>query len=401
MVHPAEVELPRTIEEMLKVVERVRPVRLVIDSMAEIRTLARDEAWYRRQLLALKQHFADKDCTVLLAEIPVEHQPTLNSIVSGVVELEQHAPVYGPDRRRLRVVKMRGQDFSSGYHDFKIRRGGIEVFPRVIAADHRGHQNQGRFGTGIAELDRMLGGGLVRGTSTLLLGPSGTGKSATTTQLAVAAADRGERVAMFVFDERVQTLLDRSHSLGMPLERYVREGMIEIRQIDPAEVTSGEFSHIVKVATEGGNRIDMLVIDSLNGYAYAMPQERLIGVHLHELASFLSQTGVSSVFTMTQHGLFDRFQQSFDVSYISDTVMLFRHFEFAGRVRKALSVYKMRSGPHETWIRELQFGAGGLTLGPPLRQFQGVLSGTPSYVGDKLQGFDDDGYDESESSGHV
>lgn len=383
MLHPAEIELPQTMESILAVVEAVAPTRVVIDSLAEIRTLARDEFRYRRQLMALKRYFEEDCATVLLVEIPGAHA-MLNTIVNAVVELEQSAPSYGPDRRRLRVAKVRGQQFSTGYHDYKVRTGGLDVFPRLTAADHRRRFSEDRVSSGLTAIDDMLHGGLVRGTSTLLMGPSGTAKSLFATQLAVAAAARGERTAMFIFDERVQTLFQRAAGVGLPLEQHIENGMIDVRQVDPAELTPGEFSHMTRqLAEEQGIRV--LVIDSLNGYAYAMPDEQLLSVHLHELLSYLSQQGVTPVFTMTQHGLFfERMEQPFDVSYIADTVVLFRHFEFAGRIHKALSVYKSRSSSHETSIRELTIGPEGLQVGAPLRQFQGILTGTPVYTGENL-----------------
>ena len=386
ILHPAELELPQTVSSLLSVVEDVAPTRLVIDSLAEIRVLARDELWYRRQLMMLKQYFASRHCTVLLVEIPLDEQSMLDSIVSGVVELEQATPLYGPDRRRLRVNKVRGQDFTSGYHDYKIRRGGIDVFPRLIAAEHRQTVAFQQITTGLAAIDAMLAGGLVRGTSTLLLGPSGTGKSLLATQFAVAAAARGERSLFYVFDERVQTLLQRAEGVGLPLRHYLDRDLIRIRQVDPAELTSGELNHLMKIAVEHDG-VRMLIIDSLNGYGYAMPEERMLGVYLHELGSYLNQQAVTSVFTMTQHGLVsEHIEQTFDISYVADIVFLFRHFEFAGEVHKALSVYKNRSSAHETAIRELRIDAGGIHLGEPLRRFQGILGGSPTFLGHDLDG---------------
>jgi circadian clock protein KaiC len=382
MLDPAEVELPHTIEVMLSLVAEYAPSRLVIDSLAEIRVLARDEFWYRRQLMLLKEHFADSPCTALLVEVPCAHQQPVNTLVSGVIGLEQTSPLYGPDRRRLRIAKMRGQHFSSGYHDYRIRTGGLEVFPRLIAAEHRRRFDHEQTSTGLVEMDTMLNGGLVRGTTTLLLGASGAGKSLMAAQLVVAAAERGERSAFYTFDERVQTLFQRVEKIAMPLERHAGEGTVQVQQVDPAELTAGEFSDRVRQLVEDEG-IRWLVIDSLNGYAHAMPDERALSVHLHELSSYLSQQGVGAVYTLTQHGLiFTQVDQPFAVSYIADAVILFRPFEYAGRVRKAVSVYKSRSGAHETSIRELEVGSGGLRLGEQLRCFQGVISGTPVYLGD-------------------
>lgn len=395
MLHPAEIELPQTIESMLAVIDQAAPTRLVIDSLAEIRVLSGNHLWYRRQLMTLKQHFANNNCTVLVVEIPNEKQPAvLDSVVSSVIELQQTTPLYGPDRRRLRATKIRGQDFISGYHDYRIRKGGIDLFPRLSAAEFRHSFPCENISTGLPEMDDMFHGGITRGTSLLLLGPSGTGKSLMATQLAVAAAKRGERSVFFVFDERVQTLFQRAEGIGLPFRRHVEEGTIEIRQIDPTEMTSGEFSSIVQHLVEQSG-VRMIIIDSLNGYAYAMPDERLLSVHLHELASYLNQQGVVSIFTMTQHGLVsDSIQQPFDVSYIADSVVLFRHFEFAGNVHKALSVYKNRSGPHETSIREFQITPSGVRLGNPLTQFQGVLTGTPQFVGERINGHSNADHDQ-------
>jgi circadian clock protein KaiC len=382
MLHPAETDLPRVIESLLAVVDDVSPTRLVIDSLAEIRLMSRDEFWYRRQLTLLKQHFADRRCTVLLVEVPGPDQSTLDSLVSGVVELEQQVSSYGPDRGRLHVAKLRGQAYATGYHDYRICTGGVRVFPRLAASEHRQRFPFERVATGSPALDTMLDGGLVRGTSTLLLGPSGTGKSVVATQLAVAAARRGERVATFVFDERVQTLFQRAESLGMSLEPHVERGTIQVRQIDPAELTAGEFSRSARTCVEQ-DEVRMLVVDSLNGYAYAMPDDRMLNVHLHELSSYLSQRRVNAVFTMTQHGLLmGEIEQPFDVSYLADTVLLFRHFEYGGQLRKAFSVYKSRSSRHEGTIRELRFSAKGLWASEPLTRFRGVLAGTPALAHD-------------------
>jgi circadian clock protein KaiC len=386
MLHPAEVELPRTIDSMLSIVKEISPKRVVIDSLAEFRVLARDELWYRRQLMTLKQFFSNEDCTVLLIELGDGSQPVLDSIVSGVVQLDRTTPLYGPDRRRLRVSKIRGQQFTTGFHDYVIHTGGLEVFPRLTAAEHRQPAPRGQISTGMPGMDTMLGGGLTRGTSILLLGPSGTGKSVMATRLAVAAAERGERSALFVFDERVQTLFQRAEGIGLPLEKYCEKNLIQIRQIDPAELTSGEFSHTVRSLVEDEG-IQLLVIDSLNGYAYAMPQEQLLSLHLHELASYLNQKGVTSIFTATQHGLVSPHgDQPFDVSYLADTVILFRHFEFGGQLHKAVSVYKSRGGPHETAVREFTIDSGGIRLGEPLKAFRGILSGVPEFLGEVLDG---------------
>jgi circadian clock protein KaiC len=383
--HPAEVELPRTIEALLAVIDRVNPERLVIDSMSEIRLLAADPGWFHRQLLTLKEDLVERQCTTLFcSDRPEPNQPEL-SIVHGAIDLEQLSLDYGPDRRRLRISKMRGQPFSSGYHDFRIRTGAIEVYPRLPAATER----RGRIGaetvpSGLSALDSLFGGGADRATSTLLLGPSGTGKSSLATQFVMAAAARGERCDMYIFDEQTHTLLQRSMGLGLDLEAEVERGMVGLHPIDPAEMSPGEFSHRVRQANKAQNT-QLLVIDSLAGYANAMPDERLLTVHLHEMLTYLNQQGVTVMLVMTQHGLPGAPRNTpFDLSYIADSVLLFQAFEFAGEIRRAISVYKRRGGPHEPTVRELQLGADGIRIGEPLRQFRGVLTGIPHFMGTTL-----------------
>lgn len=383
MVHPAEVELPEFMDTMLEIMDEFSPDRVVVDSLAEIRLLAQNEMWYRRQLVRLKNHFADEKTTVLLTEVPEIHE-SLNSVVSGAIELDQQGRGYGPDRRRLRVLKIRGLEFATGYHDYRIQTGGILVYPRLVAAEHRRKTAPERVMTGLTEMDTMLGGGLIRGTGTLLLGPSGVGKSLLAAQLASAAAERGEKCAMYVFDERVQTVFDRANGVDLELERYVDEGLLLLRQVDPAELTPGEFGYIVKHLVERDG-VQMLIIDSLDGYAFAMPEERYLSVHLHELLSYLNQQGVTSIFSMTQHGISNvSSNHTFDLSYIPDVVVLMRHFEFAGEVHKAMTVYKNRASTHETAIRELKINSKGLSVGEQLRHFRGVLTGTPEYLGEHL-----------------
>jgi len=388
--HPAEVELPRTIEALLAVIERVNPQRLVIDSLSEIRLLAADPRWFRRQVLELKEDLAGRQCTTLFCDDRLDPDQPVQSIVHGVIELEQLAPDYGPDRRRLRVAKLRGRPFSSGYHDFRIRTGGIDVYPRLVAAEHRRHVEAETVSSGLPELDHLFGGGADRGTATLLLGPSGTGKSTVASQFALAAARRGERSAVYIFDERIQTLLRRAKGLGLNLEAEVERGLVELRQIDPAELSPGEFSHAVLRAIAERD-VRMLVFDSLAGYLHAMPDERLLSVHLHELLSYLSQQAVTVLMVMTMHGLPGNPRHTpFDLSYISDSVLLFHAFEYAGEFRKAISVYKRRSGGHERTLRELQLGPQGIRIGEPLRQFHGILTGTPRFTGKGLPDVRDD-----------
>ncbi len=379
---PAEVELPKTIEELLEVIERVNPERLVIDSLSEIRVSASDPRWFRRQMLALKDNLADRQCTALFCSDARDPDQTVKSIVHGVLELEQLASDYGPDRRRLRVAKLRGQTYESGYHDFKIRTGGIDVYPRLVAAEHRAPFEPEVVSSGVSALDAMAGGGIDRGTATLLLGPAGTGKSSVACQFAEAAAQRGERAALYVFDERVQTLLQRARGLGLDLEGQIDRGMVEVRQVDPAELTPGELSHDIREAV-AEREVRLVVIDSLTGYVHAMPDERLLTLHLHELLSYLGQQGVTVLLVMAQHGLPGTPRQApFDLSYISDSVLLFHTFEYGGELRKAISMYKRRGGAHEATLRELTFGPQGVQIGEPLRQFRGVLTGSAELVGE-------------------
>lgn len=383
--HPAEIELPRTMDRLLAIIEEVDPQRLVIDSLTEIRLVATNPLWYRRQILALKDNLVARRCTTLLCDLPQEQYAPLQTIAHGVISLDHRTPEYGPDRRRLRIAKMRGQAFASGYHDYKIHTGGIALYPRLVAAEHRHAFELETFPSGLPRLDELFGGGADRGTATLLMGPSGTGKSNIASQYAVAAAGRGEPSSMYIFDERVQTLLARTKGLGLGLQTEMDHGLIEVHQIDPAELTPDEFSdRIRRDIDERGVRL--VVIDSLAGYFHSMPNEQLLMLQLHELLSYLSQSGVSVLLVMTQHGLPGSLQHTtFDMSYIVDSVVLFHMFEFNGELRKAISVYKRRAGPHENSIRELQFGPDGIHVGRPLTAFQGIFSGAPVYMGDSVQ----------------
>jgi circadian clock protein KaiC len=378
--YPAEIELGETIKGMLQEVDRVKPRRIVLDSLSEIRLLAQSGLRYRKQILALKQFFAGRNVTVLcLDDRTSEFQDIqLQSVPHGVVELERYTPVYGAARRRMQLVKVRGLAFRDGYHDFNVLTGGLVVYPRLIAADHATVPTGQQIPTGMQELDVMLGGGIDRGTSTLLMGPAGSGKSALATQQVVAAAKRGERSAVFLFEESLSSVLTRSQSLGMALEPLVQEGLVKIRQVDPAQLQPGEFAHLVREAVEDDGA-KVLVIDSLNGYLNAVPEERFLLLHLHELLSFLGQHGVATILVFAQHGLVGPMQATVDVSYLADSVILLRYYEAAGRIHKAISVVKKRSGPHETAIRSFTMGPTGLKLGPPLENYRGVMSGMPTY----------------------
>ncbi len=378
--YPAEVELGETIRGMLVEVDRVKPQRIVLDSLSEIRLLAQSALRYRKQILALKQFFAGRNVTALCLDDRTSDVSDLQlqSVPHGVIELERFTPLYGAARRRMQLVKVRGLNFRDGYHDFNIRTGGIVVYPRLVAAEHRTITEREQVPSGVRELDDMLGAGIDRGTSTVIMGPAGAGKSALTSQYVVAAAQRGEKSAMFLFEESKASLLHRANSLGMPMKQFIDNGLIKIRQVDPAQLQPGEFAHLVREAVEEEG-IRVLVIDSLNGYLNAVPEERFLLLHLHELLSYLGQHGVASILVFAQHGLIGSMHSTVDVSYLADCVVLLRYYESDGRIHKAISVVKKRSGPHETAIRSFTMGANGITVGPALSALHGVLSGIPNF----------------------
>ena len=373
----ADVDLKETMRVLLEEVERVKPARVAFDSMSEIRLLSETPMRYRRQLLSLKQHFAGRSCTVLLLDDRSAEAGDLQveSLAHGVIELEQTALPYGADRRRMRIAKLRGSSFRSGYHDFIVSKGGLVVFPRLIAAEHRTELLTEPLPSGVPALDALLKGGVDRSTATLLVGPAGTGKSALATQLACAAAQRGEVASLFLFEERIGTLRRRAQHLGMPLEEAIRSGKVRVHQVDPAELAPDEFTNLVRVAVdEHGSRV--IIIDSINGYFNAMPEARYLTLQMHELLGYLAERGVASVLTMAQSGFNAGSMRSpVDLSYLADTIVVLRYFEFEGRLRKAISVLKKRSGAHEETIREFELGAEGIRIGPPLSQMEGVLSG--------------------------
>lgn len=384
MFHPSELELGETTRVVLREVEQTSPRLVVFDSLSEMRLLAQGPLRYRRQILALKQFFVGRRCTVLLLDDRTSEVTDLQlqSIAHGVVSLERRSPDYGVMQRRLQVVKIRGRPFRPGYHDYTIARGGLRVFPRLVAAEHQDDFRAGQVKSGITGLDALMDGGLDKGTSTLIMGPAGSGKSTLATQYAAAAAARGERAALFLFEESRKTLLARSAGLGLDLPSYLRAGRLSIRQVDPGELSPGEFVHCVRQEVEG-QEATVVMIDSLNGYLNAMPEVRFLTLQLHELLTYLGQRGVTTLLVVAQHGLVGSSMQTpIDASYLADSVLLLRFFEAGGRVRMALSVLKKRSGPHERTIRELEFGKGGITVGRPLDEFQGILTGVPTYVGD-------------------
>ncbi|WP_343712885.1 ATPase domain-containing protein [Inquilinus sp.] len=382
LLYSSDLELGETIERIFDAIARLKPQRVVIDSLSEIRLLAQSSLRYRRQVLALKHYFSQSRSTVImLDDLTTENTDrAVHSIAHSVVHLDQLAPIYGGERRRLRIVKCRGQPFRSGYHDFTITSGGIEVFPRLVAAEHR----RGFMGevtrSGNAGLDTLLGGGMATGSSTLVIGPAGTGKSMLLLQYIAAAVARGETAALFVFDEELGLLFDRARGLGIDLTAMRDAGKLVVEQMDAAELSPGEFSHRVRDSVDRGN-IRLVAIDSLNGYQAAMSEEQHITLHLHELLQYLNRRGATTFLTVAQHGMVGEMRQTVDVTYLADTVIMLRYFEAFGRVRRAISVIKKRTGAHEDTIRELRIDGRGLSVGEPLTEFQGVLRGVPTYVG--------------------
>jgi circadian clock protein KaiC len=385
--NPSEVELGETTEALIEAASAHQPQRVAIDSLAELRHLAQNPLRFRRQILALKHYFGKLDCTTLmLDDTSGSEDNQLRTLAHGVVDLEQLVNQYGAERRRLRVSKLRGVAFRGGFHDFTIRTGGLDVFPRLVAAEHPVDFIEHDLPSGNRELDGLLGGGLPAGTSTLLLGPAGTGKSSIATLFAVSAAARGERTALFVFDENLGTFRSRSRKLGMPVDKAIANALITVQQIDPAELSSGEFVAVVRRAvsgTDGGEKpAKLVIVDSLNGYLNAMPEEKFLSAQLHELLTYLGQKGVATILTLTQSGIAGaRMTAPIDTTYLADNVLLFRYFEAAGWVRRALSVVKKRNGYHERTIRELDITERGIVIGAALEGFQGVLTGVPNYVG--------------------
>jgi circadian clock protein KaiC len=383
MFHPSEVELSETTKTILADVERIKPARAVFDSLSELRLLAANPLRYRRQILALKQFFVGRNCTVLLLDdlTSTDRDLQVQSIAHGVVRLEQVNPEYGAERRRLLVIKYRGVRFRGGYHDYIIQRGGLEVFPRLIASEHRSAHIMEKLSSSIAELDTLLGGGIERGTSTLIVGAPGSGKSSLAAQFVVSAADRGLKSALFIFDESTNTLLTRSAGLGIDLRKHLDEGRVTIQQVDPAELSPGEFAHAIRRAVEQ-QQASVVVIDSLNGYLNAMPDERFLTIQLHELLTYLGQAGVATILIGAHQGFIGGpMVAPVEASYLADTVILLRYFESKGEVRLAISVVKKRGGAHERTIREFRMEDGRISVGPPLRDFRGVLTGVPIVEG--------------------
>jgi circadian clock protein KaiC len=382
LLYSSDLELGETTQRILESIERLQPKRVVIDSLSEIRLLAQGSLRYRRQILALKHYFARHQSTVImLDDLTTEGTDrAVHSIAHSVIHLDQLAPMYGGERRRLRVVKCRGQSFKSGYHDFVIRRGGVAVFPRLVAAEHRRDVTGPPVSSGIPALDGLLGGGLAAGSSTLVIGPAGTGKSLLVLQYVAAAIRRGDKAALFVFDEELGLLTTRARALNIDLAAMQQDQQLMLEQMDAAELSPGEFSHRVRASVDRHN-CRVVAIDSLNGYQAAMPEEQFLTLHLHELLQYLNRRGAATFLTVAQHGMLGDMRQSVDVTYLADSVIMLRYFEAFGRVRRAISVVKKRTGAHEDTIRELRISDHGLVLGDPLQEFQGVLRGVPTYVG--------------------
>jgi circadian clock protein KaiC len=382
VLQPAEVELGETVREVIRKVDELKPVRLVLDSLSELRLLSQNPLRYRRQILALKRYLATRECTVLLLDDnssePGDVQ--LHSIAHGVISLDNLAHDYGGNRRRLRIAKMRGIKFREGYHDFTLDTGGIAVYPRLVAAEHHAHFDTQVCSTGTARLDTLLGGGLIPGTSALMIGPSGVGKTTTVVSCLLAALRRGERCIYYLFDEALNTLLFRCANLGMNLTPHIDAGLLTVRQIDPAEMSPGEFASDVRDAVEN-RQIRYVAIDSLNAYLQAMPGERYLLLQMHELLGYLNQQGAITMLVLGQHGIIGEVQNDIDISYLSDVVVVFRYFEHAGEVLTAIATVKSRANAHERSIRQFRLGGDGVEVGEALRDFEGVLTGLPSYKG--------------------
>jgi circadian clock protein KaiC len=381
MFHASEIDLTETTRKVLEAIQRVNPRRLVFDSLSELRLLAQSSLRYRRQILAFKQFLVGRDCTVLMLDDRTSEAGDiqLQSIAHGVISLDYRAPPYGRARREMQILKFRGSDFVSGFHDFVVRKGGFTVFPRLAAGTHTEAIERRVIESGVADLDALLGGGIECGTSTLLVGPPGSGKSSIALQFTIAAAARGDHGAVFAFEETRSATMVRSRGLGLAFNEGLGAGQIMMQQIDPAEISPGEFAHMVRQSVER-NGAGIVVIDSLNGYLNAMPADRFLTAQLHELLAYLSNRGVATFIVVAQNGMMGNMQSPVDASYLADSIVMLRFFEHAGEVKKAISVLKKRTGAHEESIRELSFDSHGIHLSAPLLQLRGVLTGVPVEV---------------------
>ena len=382
LLYSSDLELGETTKRIFEAIEKHKPDRIVVDSLSEIRLLAQSSLRYRRQVLALKHYFARNGGTVvMLDDLTTEmHDKTVHSVAHGVIRLEELAPDYGAERRRMRVIKYRGQKFRGGFHDMVIKTGGVHIFPRLVSSEHRTDFVRDTLPSSSPELNTLLGGGIERGSSTLVLGPAGTGKSLLTLHFAVEAVARGERAALFIFDEELGLLFERAKGLGIDLAGLQDSGNLIIEQIDAAELAPGEFAQRVRTCVEE-HKARTVIVDSLNGYQASMPEEKQLILHMHELLQFLNRQGATTFLTVAQHGLVGDMRAPVDVTYLADTVILLRYFEAMGRVRRAISVIKKRTSAHEDTIREYRIGSDGIQLGQPLTNFQGVLRGVPEMVG--------------------
>jgi circadian clock protein KaiC len=376
--HPSEIELSETIQKLTQLIEEVKPKRLVIDSLSELRLLAADPMRYRRQLLALKYFFADRDTTVLLLDDRTggRDDMQLQSIAHGVLRLEKMRRTYGITRRQVEIIKLRGSGYREGFHDYTIARGGLQIFPRLVASEHDNSFEGERITSELPALDQMFGGGISRGSSTLLMGPSGSGKSTLAMAYAYAAAKRGDRAIVYTFDEVLRTAQDRAEGLGMAVREEIARGTLAMSQVNPAELSPGQFTWQIRRDIETKDT-RVVVIDSLNGFLMAMSGEHDLDLHLHELIAFLNQKGVVTFLIYTQHGLIDTMQTEVDVSYLADAVILLRYLEKDGEIRQVVSVIKQRVGPHERTLRELRMSESGVDIGNTISNFRGVLSATP------------------------
>ncbi|MES2933164.1 MAG: ATPase domain-containing protein [Pseudomonadota bacterium] len=383
ILYPSEIELGATTKGVMTLVEEITPMRVVFDSLSEMRLLAQNPLRYRRQILALKHFFATCKCTVMMLDDKTSDPGDLHlhSIAHGVISLEQTAQEFGGERRRLRVAKMRGIKFRGGYHDFNLETGGLQVFPRLVAAEHHRPFSDVVCSTGSRELDLLMGGGLTPGTNTLFIGPSGVGKTTTAVQCVLTALKRGQQVAYYLFDEGLGTLLLRAASLGMDIRPYIEQGSLVINQVDPAELSPGEFSYKVRNAVER-DHATVVVIDSLNAYLHAMPGEKFLLLQMHEMLSYLSQQGITTLLILGQHGMVGEVRSEVDMSYLSDSIIMFRFFEVKGEILSAVSVVKSRTNNHERTIREFRLSSEkGLQVGQTLKDFEGILAGLPTYYG--------------------
>jgi circadian clock protein KaiC len=377
--HPSEVELSDTMKRILDDVEHFKPARVAFDSLSELRLLAGNPLRYRRQILALKQYFTGKKCTVLFLDdlTASEHDLQVLSIAHGALLLEHAMPSFGNVRRRLSVTKYRGSTFRGGFHDYAIRHGGLEVFPRLVAAEHRAESSRERLESGLPGLDRLMGGGLERGTSTLIAGAAGTGKSTLASLFCAKAAEHDQHASLFIFDESVNTLFSRLRGLNVDLQGHAERGRVSVTQVDPAEYSPGELAHSIRNSVEQSSS-SIVVLDSLNGYLNSMPDEKFLIIQLHEILTYLGQQGVATVLIAAHQGLISsQMSAPVDASYLADSVVLLRYYELEGEVRQAISVVKMRGGEHERTIRDFRMHEGTITVGEPLRDYQGVLTGVP------------------------